>query len=189
MGWGPLPSVINEGRQDCVVEDEAERVRLIYRRYLELGGVNALVRDLRKQISEPNLDCSRRCHPRGILSPWVVVYLLRNRFYIVRSNTRTDPARRAAAIMDRALFDAVQQKLTDQWTTRSTSRNANDHRTDCCSVDAGRRHVDSTSRVTIRSRSVKWTGWSTDRELLLDRIKSARSMIAGCSPGRISSCI
>jgi len=31
------------------------------------------------------------------------------------------------AIMDRALFDAVQQKLTEQWTTRSTTRNASDH--------------------------------------------------------------
>jgi hypothetical protein len=31
------------------------------------------------------------------------------------------------AIIDRALFDAVQQKLTDQWTTRSTTRNASDH--------------------------------------------------------------
>jgi hypothetical protein len=29
--------------------------------------------------------------------------------------------------MDRALFDAVQQKLTDQWTTQSTIRNASDH--------------------------------------------------------------
>jgi hypothetical protein len=29
--------------------------------------------------------------------------------------------------MDRALFDAVQQKLTDQWTNRSTVRNASDH--------------------------------------------------------------
>jgi hypothetical protein len=29
--------------------------------------------------------------------------------------------------MDRALFDAVQQKLTDQWTTRTTVRNAGDH--------------------------------------------------------------
>jgi site-specific DNA recombinase len=32
-----------------VIEDETERVRLIYRRYLELGGVNALVRDLRER--------------------------------------------------------------------------------------------------------------------------------------------
>src|ERR1019366_2736626 len=31
----------------AVIENEAERVRLIYRRYLELGGVNALVQDLK----------------------------------------------------------------------------------------------------------------------------------------------
>jgi hypothetical protein len=29
--------------------------------------------------------------------------------------------------MDRALFDAVQQKLTEQWTTQSTVRNTSDH--------------------------------------------------------------
>ena len=29
--------------------------------------------------------------------------------------------------MERALFDAVQQKLTDQWTTRTSVRNAGDH--------------------------------------------------------------
>jgi hypothetical protein len=29
--------------------------------------------------------------------------------------------------MERALFDAVQQKLTDQWTTRSRVRNPGDH--------------------------------------------------------------
>jgi hypothetical protein len=32
-----------------VVEHEAEQVRLIYRRYLELSGVNALVRDLKER--------------------------------------------------------------------------------------------------------------------------------------------
>ena len=48
---GPLPLgyEIKDGKI-TVVEDEAERVRLIYRRYLELGGVNALVRDLRDNI-------------------------------------------------------------------------------------------------------------------------------------------
>src|SRR2546430_16401311 len=44
--------------------------------------------------------------------------------------------------MDRALFDAVQQKLTDQWTTRSTLRNANDHLlTGLLFDDAGHRMV------------------------------------------------
>src|SRR6202165_4270381 len=45
---GPLPLgyEMKDGKI-AVVEDKAERVRLIYRRYLELSGVNALVRDLR----------------------------------------------------------------------------------------------------------------------------------------------
>jgi hypothetical protein len=55
-------------------------------------------------------------------------YLLRNRFYIgeVKYKNEILPGEQPA-IMDRALFDAVQQKLTDQWTTRSTVRNASDH--------------------------------------------------------------
>src|SRR5258708_21419826 len=44
--------------------------------------------------------------------------------------------------MDRALFDAVQQRLTDQWTTRSTVRNASDHLvTGFLFDDAGHRMV------------------------------------------------
>src|SRR4029077_2912966 len=55
-------------------------------------------------------------------------YLLRNRFYIgeVRYKGEILPGEQPP-IMDRALFDAVQQKLTDQWTTRSSVRNAGDH--------------------------------------------------------------
>jgi hypothetical protein len=55
-------------------------------------------------------------------------YLLRNRFYIgeVRFKGEILPGEQPP-IMDRALFDAVQQKLTDQWTTRSSVRNAGDH--------------------------------------------------------------
>src|SRR5258706_15486651 len=47
---GPLPLGYHmKDDKIAVVEDEAERVRLIYRRYLELSGVNALVQDLRKR--------------------------------------------------------------------------------------------------------------------------------------------
>ena len=47
---GPLPLGYHmKDGKIAVVEDEAERVLLIFRRYLELGGVNALVRDLRKR--------------------------------------------------------------------------------------------------------------------------------------------
>ena len=52
-------------------------------------------------------------------------YLLRNRFYIgeVKYKGEILPGEQPP-IMDRALFDAVQQKLTDEWTTRTTVRNA-----------------------------------------------------------------
>ena len=47
---GPLPLGYHMNDDKiAVIEDEAERVRLIYRRYLELGSVNALVRDLRER--------------------------------------------------------------------------------------------------------------------------------------------
>jgi hypothetical protein len=46
---GPLPLGYHmKDDKIAVVEDEAERVRLIYRRYLELGDVNALVQARRQ---------------------------------------------------------------------------------------------------------------------------------------------
>jgi site-specific DNA recombinase len=58
------------------------------------------------------------------------------------------------AIMDRALFDAVQQKLTEQWTTRSTVRNASDHLlTGVLFDDAGHRMVPThAAKAGIRYR-------------------------------------
>jgi hypothetical protein len=51
----------------------------------------------------------------------LLFYLLRNRFYIGEVKYKGDilPGEQPP-IMDRALFDAVQQKLTDQWTTRTS---------------------------------------------------------------------
>src|SRR2546426_4087433 len=143
---GPLPLgyQMKDGKI-AIVEDEAERVRLIFRRYLELGGVNALVRDLR----ERNIRSKSRLLATGATRGGVLFgrgslfYLLRNRFYIgeVKYKDEILPGEQPA-IMDRALFDAVQQKLTDQWTTRSTLRNANDHLlTGLLFDDAGHRMV------------------------------------------------
>jgi site-specific DNA recombinase len=128
---GPLPLGYHmKDGKIAVIEDEAERVRLIYRRYLELGGVNALVRDLR----ERNVRSKSRLLATGVTRGDVpfgrgsLFYLLRNRFYIgeVKYKDEILPGEQPA-IMDRALFHAVQQKLTDQWTTRSTTRNASDY--------------------------------------------------------------
>ena len=128
---GPLPLGYRmKDDKIAVVEDEAERVRLIYRRYLELGGVNALVRDLR----ERNIRSKARLLATGATRGGVLFgrgslfYLLRNRFYVgeVKYKDEILPGEQPA-IMDRVLFDAVQQKLTEQWTTRSKTRNASDH--------------------------------------------------------------
>jgi site-specific DNA recombinase len=128
---GPLPLGydMKDGKID-VVEDEAEQVRLIYRRYLELSGVNALVRDLK----ERNFRTKTRLLTTGATRGGIpfergsLFYLLRNRFYIGEVRYKGDilPGEQPP-IMERALFDAVQQKLTDQWTTRSSIRNAGDH--------------------------------------------------------------
>jgi len=114
----------------AVVEEEAEQVRLIFRRYLELSGVNALVRDLR----ERNIRTKTRLLATGAIRGGIpfergtLFYLLRNRFYIGEVSYKGDilPGEQPP-LMERTLFDAVQQKLTDQWTTRSSVRNASDH--------------------------------------------------------------
>jgi site-specific DNA recombinase len=128
-GTLPLGYRMN-GDKIAVVEEEAERVRLIYRRYLELGSVNALVRELREQ----NLRSKTRVLATGATRGGVpfgrgsLFYLLRNRFYVgeVKYKDEILPGAQPA-IMDGALFDAVQQRLTEQWTTRSAIRNVSAH--------------------------------------------------------------
>ena len=129
----------------AVIEEEAERVRLIFRRYLELGGVNALVRDLRDRDIRSKARRLATGATRGGITfgRGSLFYLLRNRFYIgeVKYKNEILPGEQPA-IMDRALFDAVQQKLTDQWTNRTTMRNASDHLlTGLLFDDAGHRMV------------------------------------------------
>jgi site-specific DNA recombinase len=128
---GPLPLgyAMKDGKI-AVVEIEAERVRMIYRRYLELGAVNALVRDLRERDIRTKSRLLATGATRGgvLFGRGALFYLLRNRFYIgeVKYKEEILPGEQPA-IMDRTLFDDVQQKLTDQWTTKSRIRNASDH--------------------------------------------------------------
>jgi site-specific DNA recombinase len=155
---GPLPLgyEMKDGKI-AVVDDEAARVRLIFQRYLELGGVNALVRDLR----ERNIRTKARLLATGATRGGVLFgrgslfYLLRNRFYIgeVKYKDEILPGEQPA-IMDRSLFDAVQQKLTEQWTTRSTARNASAHLlTGLLFDDAGHRMVPThATKAGIRYR-------------------------------------
>jgi hypothetical protein len=128
---GPLPFGydMKDGKIN-VVEHEAEQVRLIYRRYLELSGVNALVRDLKERNIRTKMRSLATGDTRGGIpfERGTLFYLLRNRFYIGKVKYKGEilPGEQPP-IIERALFDAVQQKLTDQWTTGTSIRNAGDH--------------------------------------------------------------
>ena len=128
---GPLPlGYAMSDDKIAVVEDEAERVRLIYRRYLELSGVNALVRDLKdKDIrTKARRRATGATHGGIPFGRGSLFYLLRNRFYIgeVKYKGEILPGEQPA-IMERELFDAVQQKLTDQWSHRNRAKTKSDH--------------------------------------------------------------
>src|SRR5258707_7756107 len=114
----------------AVVEEEAELVRLIFRRYLELGSVNELVRDLeerniRTRIKRLATGATRGGIPFG---RGALYYLLSNHFYIgeVKYKNEILPGEQPP-IMDRALFESVRQKSLAQWSHRTVVRNKSEH--------------------------------------------------------------
>ena len=112
-------------RKISVVEHEARTVRHIFRRYLELSSLNLLLADLRttgvKTKVRP-LSNGRTIggipFGRGSLAAF-----LRNRFFIgeVRYKNEVFPGEQPA-ILDRALFEAVQTKLDQQRTNYARVR-------------------------------------------------------------------
>src|ERR1700738_2263263 len=155
---GPLPLgyEMKDGKI-AVVEDEADRVRLIYQRYLELSGVNALVRDLREKDirTKMRLRATGATHGGIPFERGSLFYLLRNQFYVgeVKYKGEILPGEQPA-IMDRPLFDAVQQKLTDQWSHRNHTKSKSDHLlTGLLYDDAGHRMIPThATKAGIRYR-------------------------------------
>jgi site-specific DNA recombinase len=125
----PLGYEIKDGKI-AIVEEEAELVRFIFRRYLELGAVNELVRDLsdrniRTKIRQLSTGATRGGIPFG---RGALYYLLSNRFYIGEVEYKDEilPGEQPP-IMDRALFEADRQKSLAQWSHRTVVRNKSDH--------------------------------------------------------------
>src|SRR5438552_1059862 len=114
----------------AVVEEEAELVRLISRRYLELGGVNELLRDLKERnIRTRTKQLSTGATRGGIpFGRGALYYVLSNHFYIGEVKYRNEilPGEQPP-IMDRELFEAVRQKSLAQWSHRTIVRNKSDH--------------------------------------------------------------
>jgi site-specific DNA recombinase len=123
-GMAPLGYETKE-RKIGVVEEEAERVRTIFRSYLEFGSLNRLMAALRERGIVTKVRCLKTGRTIGGI-PFTrgpLAHLLRNRFYIgeVVFKGEVFPGEQPA-ILDRDLFDAVQAKLNDQRNHRTTAR-------------------------------------------------------------------
>ena len=125
----PLGYEMKEGKI-AIVEEEAELVRSIFRRYLELGSVNELLRDLRERnIRTKTRQLSTGTTRGGIpFGRGALYYVLSNRFYIgeVKYKNEILPGEQPP-IMDRALFEAVREKSLAQWSHRTLVRNKSHH--------------------------------------------------------------
>jgi site-specific DNA recombinase len=112
---GPVPlgyAVI--GKKITVVPGEAEAVRSIFARYLELGSVRALADDLdRRGIrSKTRKRSDGATLGGGRFGVGALAYLLKNQFYMGKVVYRGEVhGGEQEPIVDRALFAAVQEKL------------------------------------------------------------------------------
>ena len=103
-------------RKLIVNEEEAATVRLIFSRYLDLGSLSALQRDLRERgiVTRKRTLSSGRAIGGRALTNGPLAYMLRNRMYLGEINHRDKsyPGEHAP-IIDARLFEAVQAKLTE----------------------------------------------------------------------------
>jgi site-specific DNA recombinase len=108
---------VSRDKKLVVEEEEAERVRTIFRRYLDLGSIGPLLADLRERgIVTKSRRLSDGRTVGGIpFTRCPLAYLLRNRFYIgeVQFKGEICPGEHPP-ILDRDLFEAAEQKLAQQ---------------------------------------------------------------------------
>src|SRR5438105_6087689 len=119
---GPVPlGYAAVDKKIRVVPAEAEAVRTIFARYIELGSVRALAEDLdRRGIrSKPRRLSDGRTIGGGRFGVGALAHLLKNRFYIGEVIYRGEVHRgEHQPILDSALFAAVQGKLAAQAVAR-----------------------------------------------------------------------
>jgi site-specific DNA recombinase len=119
---GPVPlGYAAVDKTVVVVPAEAEAVRTIFERYLELGSVRTLADDLdRRGVRSKARQLSNgRTVGGGAFGVGALAYLLKNRFYVgevaYRGEVHPGPHE---PILDRALFAAVHERLAAQAVAR-----------------------------------------------------------------------
>jgi hypothetical protein len=123
-GMAPL-GYETKDRKIIVIQEEAERVRTIFRSYLKLGSLDRLMADFRKRGIVTKVRSLKSGQTIGGI-PFTrgpLAHFLRNRFYIgeVVFKGEVFPGQQPA-ILDRDLFDAVQAKLNGQRTNHTAAR-------------------------------------------------------------------
>src|SRR6185437_5447488 len=112
----PLGYELKDGKL-LIVEHEADTIRYIFRRYLELGSVNRLVIELGERNVRSKLRKLANGTTRGGIpfTQGPLFYMLRNRFYlgevVYKGEIHPGPQ---PALLERELFETVQQRLTEQ---------------------------------------------------------------------------
>jgi site-specific DNA recombinase len=113
---GPVPlGYVSINKKLVVVPEEAETVRTIFRRYLELGSIRPLMQDLDRRGIRTKQRAGANGQATGGIRFGVgpLAHLLRNRFYIGEVVYRGKVHHgQHEAVVDEALFEAVQAKLT-----------------------------------------------------------------------------
>jgi site-specific DNA recombinase len=114
---GPVPlGYASVDKKIVVIPQEAETVRTIFRRYLELGSIGALLQELdRLGVQTKSRDLSTgKTIGGGRFGKGGLNYLLKNRFYIgeILYHGEIHQAEHEP-ILKRSLFDAVEARLAD----------------------------------------------------------------------------
>jgi site-specific DNA recombinase len=119
---GPVPlGYAAVDKKIVVVPAEAEAVRTIFERYLELGSIRTLAEDLDQSgiRSKPRQLANGRLIGGGPFGVGALAHLLKNRFYIGEVVYRGEVYRgEHEPVLDSALFEEVQGKLAAQAVAR-----------------------------------------------------------------------
>ena len=145
-----------KSRKITVNELEAERVRTIFRRYLQLGSLNLLMADLRQHGLVTKLRTLKTGRSVGGI-PFTrgpLAHLLRNRFYVGKVSFKGEILQgEQPAIIDKELFNAVQAKLTDHANNHKATRQSSE------ALQMGRIYDDRDNRMSptyARKAGVKY---------------------------------
>jgi DNA invertase Pin-like site-specific DNA recombinase len=175
---GPVPLGYRvQAKKLVVVPEEAEMVRTIFRRYLEAGSLSQLATKLAQRGICPPQRSSRRAAERFRTGP--LAHILKNRCYLGETVYRGEayPGEHEA-IIDQALFNAVQERLRDQAVHRRS------HRSQSQAILTGLLFDDAGNRMTpshASKRGVRYR-YYVSQALLQNRKAKAGSVTRVSAP-------